>query len=178
MEEAGGPVLDSCGNDGGEEHADVGVSGNRSEFDAWVRVRSGEIGGVLDQARELILADEDERIGLERRRIEVEKIFSGDAVRGLHGRGGNGDNARGANLGSNTQSDGTAHGVAHKDGVVRKNQAACGEAAHKGVRAGFGLFGRKRAVGAAVAGKIGDVDSEALRRKGARQVGHDDFVTG
>ena len=29
-----------------------------------------------------------------------------------------------------------------------------------------------------MAGKIGDVDSEALRREAARQVGHDDFVGG
>jgi len=99
-------------------------------------------------------------------------------MRGLHGCGGNGDNARGANLGRETQSEVAAHGVAHKHGMVRKNQTACREAAHKGAGAGFGLVGRKGAVGAAVAGKIGDVDREALRREAARQIGHDDFVGG
>ena len=99
----------------------MGVAGDRGEFDGGIGARSGEIGGVPDQACEFILADEDERIGLERRRNEVEKIFSGDAVRGLHGRRGNGDNARGTKLGRETQRDIAAHGVAHEDGVVRKN---------------------------------------------------------
>ena len=99
-------------------------------------------------------------------------------MRGLHGRGRYGDNAGGANFGRDAQSDVGAHGVANKESVVWKNQAACGKAAHKGARAGFRLVRRKRAVGAAVAGKIRDVDDEALRREGARQVGHDDFVGG
>src|SRR5208337_4829266 len=58
MEDVRGPVLDFCGNDGREEHADVGVSGDRGEFDGRIGARSGEIGGVLDQAREFILGDE------------------------------------------------------------------------------------------------------------------------
>jgi len=178
MEDAGGPVLDSCGDAGGKKDAAVGVAGDRGEFDSGISARGGEIGGVPDQAWEFILADENERIGLERRRVEVKKIFSGDAMGGLHGGGGNGDDARGANFGRETQRDGAAHGVAHEDGVVRKNQAASGEAAHEGTRAGFGRVGREGAIGAAVAGKIGDVDSEALCREAARQVGHDDLVGG
>ena len=178
MEDAGGPVLDSCRDAGGEKDADVGVAGDRGEFDGGISARGGKIGGVPDQAWEFILADEDERIGLERRRVEVEEVFSGDAMGGLHGCGGNGDNACGAKLGRETQRDGATHGVAHEDGVVRKNQAACGEAAHEGTRAGFGRVGREGAIGTAVAGKIGDVDSEALRREAARKVGHDDFVGG
>ncbi len=121
MEDAGGPVLDFCGDDGGEEDAGVRVAGDRGEFESGIGARGGEIGGVPDQAWEFILADENERIGLERGRIEVKKIFSGHAMGGLHGGGGNGDNARGANFGRDAQSDVGAHRVAHEDGVVRKN---------------------------------------------------------
>jgi len=178
MENAGCPVLDSCGNGGGEEHADVRVAGDHREFDGWIRVRGDEIGGVRYQAGELILAGEDERIELNRRRNEVKKIFSGDAMRGLHGRGGNGDNACGAKLGSDAQSDVGPHRVAHKDGVIWKEQPASGEATREGTRARLGLVGRKGAVGAAVAGEIRDVDGQALHGKAARQIGHDDLVGG
>jgi len=178
MEDAGGPVLNSCGNEGREEHAEVGIPGDRGEFNGGIGMRSDEISGVPDEAREFILANEDERVGLKRRRNEVEKILGGDAMRGLHGRGGNGDNARGANFGRDAQSDVAAHGVAYEHRVVRKNQSACGKAAHKGTRAGFSLVRRKGPVGAAVAGKIGDVDTEALRREASRKIGHADFVSG
>jgi len=178
VEEVRGPVLQFNGDASGEKYADMRIARDDGELHGRIGLRSNKIGGVPDEARKFVLANKDERVGLKRRGNEIEKVFRGDTVRGLHRRGGNGDDARGTELGGDAQSNVPAHGMAQEDGAVRNDQATCSKAARKRDGAGFGLVGCERAVGAAMAGQIGDVDDEALRSESAREIGHDDPVGG
>ncbi len=90
----------------------MGSAVNDGKLHRGVGCGSDEIGGVANEARKFILANEDERIGLNRRRDEIEKVFVGDAVGGLHRRWGEGDDARRAEFGGEAESDVSTHGVA------------------------------------------------------------------
>jgi len=156
----------------------MGIAGDDRELHRGIGLRSNQIGGIANKAREFVLADKDKRVGLNWRRNEIEKVLGGDAVCGLHWGGRNSDDARGPKFGGDAKSNSSTHGMTNEDGTVWNDQAACSKAAGEGEGAGFGLVGSKRTIGTAMARKIRDVDDEALRSERAREVGHDDFVAG
>ena len=156
----------------------MGIAGDDGELHRGIGLRSDEIGGIASKAREFVLANEDKRVGLNRRRNEKEKVFGGDAVRDMHGGGRNGDDARGPEFRGDAESNSSTHGMANEDGAFWNDQAACSKPARERDGAGLGLIGAEWAVGAAVARKIRDVDDEALLGESAREVGHDGPVGG
>ena len=74
--------------------------------------------------------------------------------------------------------DGAAHGVTHDHGARGIDNAAGDELVREGVGAGGGAREVEWAGRAAVAGKIGDEDTEMLQSEGVREVRHDFLVSG
>lgn len=140
--------------------------------------RRDEIGGVGFEAGVFEASDDDAGIREDFGHTVVKKILRQDAVLGLHGSRGDGDDSGRTEFFGDAESDGAAHRMPGEDGAVGNDHAASSEPANEGGGAGFGLRGREWAGGAAMAREIGNVNAEALFGEGAADVLHDDVVGG
>ena len=74
----------------------------------------------------------------------------------------------GRNLVGDTKRDGSAHGMTGKNGAIRNDHPPRGQSPQERRAAGFRPLRRKGSGGAAVAGKIGDIDAQAQVRRTMR----------